>query len=158
MHLLLMFMGGILLVVGLVAPWYYLDEEEKHYSMSAMGGSLADELSPEFFSPLGAYISLSFAIISVVFPFFSVKLSEGGQRKYVAVLSCFTGICALMNILYIHYWLGVVFPDTPFICYGPNVSCGPTIGYFLTWAAMALLFASTYVSQGLSQKPVKVES
>jgi hypothetical protein len=29
------------------------------------------------------------------------------------------------------------------------------IGYFLTWAAMALLFASTYISQGLTQVSVK---
>lgn len=156
MHVLLMFIGGILLVVGLVAPWYYRYEEEKYF-MSAMGGSLADELATEFFSPLGAYVSLCFAIVSVLFPLFSIKLSEGSQRKYVTVLSCFTGICALMNIVYIHSWLGLVFPDTSFICYGLNVSCGPTIGYFLTWAAMALLFASTYVSQGLTQKPESQE-
>ncbi|MFQ5999518.1 MAG: hypothetical protein ACE5J6_01945 [Candidatus Bathyarchaeia archaeon] len=156
--MLLMLTGGTLLVVGLVAPWYYRYEEEEYYSMSAIGGSLVDELATDFFSPLGAYISLCFAIVSVLFPFVSTKLSEGSQRKYVTVLSCFTGICALMNIVYIHSWLGLVFPGTSFIYYGLNVSCGPAIGYFLTWAAMALLFASTYVSQGLTQESTKVES
>ncbi|MDH4291960.1 MAG: hypothetical protein OEV56_05065, partial [Dehalococcoidia bacterium] len=90
--------------------------------------------------------------------FVSVRLSEVSQRKYVAVVSCFTGICVLMNIVYIHSWLGLVFPGTPFVCYGSESSCGPMIGYFLTWAAMALLFASTYISKGLTQVPVKAES
>ena len=150
-----MLVGGILLVVGLITPWYFLTAEEKYYSMSAMGGSLVDELAPEFFNSLAAYISLCFAIVSVLLSFVSVRLSEVSQRKYVAVVSCFTGICALMNIVYIHSWLGLVFPGTPFVCYGSEPSCGPMIGYFLTWAAMALLFASTYISQGLTQVSVK---
>jgi len=157
-HLLLMLMGGIVLAVGLIAPWYYRTEGEKRYSMSAVGGSLTDRFGSEFFNPLTAYISLSFALVSALFPFMSTKLSETTQRKYVAILSCFAGISALMNIGYIHSWLGWAYPDTPFICYDSEVSCGPLIGYFLTWAAMVLLFASTYFSQGLTQMPVKAES
>jgi hypothetical protein len=154
-HVLLMLVGGIFLVVGLVTPWYFFSAEEKHYSMSAIGGSLVDEFASEFFNSLAAYISLCFAIVSVLLALVSVRLAEVSQRKYVAVVSCFAGICALMNIVYIHYWLGLVFPGTPFVCYGSESSCGPMIGYFLTWAAMALLFASTYISQGLSQVSVK---
>ena len=150
-----MLVGGILLVVGLITPWYFFSAEEKYYSMSAMGGSLVDELASEFFNSLAAYISLCFAIVSVLLSFVSVRLPEVSQRKYVAVVSCFAGICALMNIVYIHSWLGLVFPGTPFVCYGSESSCGPMIGYFLTWAAMALLFASTYISQGLTQVSVK---
>ena len=60
-----------------------------------------------------------------------------------------------MNIVYIHSWLGLVFPGAPFFCYGSESSCGPMIGYFLTWAAMVLFFASTYISQGLTQVSVK---
>jgi len=156
-HVVLMLVGGIFLVVGLVTPWYFVTVEEEYYSMSAVGGSLPDELAPESFTPLGAYLSLCFAIGSVFLSFVSVKLSEVSQRKYVAAVSCFTGICALMNIVYIHSWLGSVFPGSPFICYNSEATCGPMIGYFLTWAAMVLLFASTYVSQGLTQVPVKAE-
>ena len=150
-----MLVGGILLVVGLVTPWYFFSAEEKYYSMSAIGGSLVDELASEFFNSLAAYISLCFAIVSVLLAFVSVRLSEVSQRKYVAVVSCFAGICALMNIVYIHSWLGLVFPGIPFVCHGSESSCGPLIGYFLTWAAMALLFASTYTSQGFTQISVK---
>jgi len=153
-----MLMGGIVLAVGLIAPWYYRTEEGKSYSMSAIGGSLTEKFSHEFFNPLTAYISLCFALASALFPFVSTKLSEGTQRKYVAIVSCFAGICALMNIVYAHSWLGWADPETPFICYDSEVSCGPLIGYFLTWVAMALLFASTYFSKGLTQMPVKTES
>lgn len=152
-----MLVGGILLVVGLVTPWYFLSIEEEYYSMSAMGGSLPDKLAPGFFNSLGAYISLCFAIVSVLFSFASVRFSEASQRKYVAVVSLFTGICALMNIVYIHSWLGSIFPGAPFFGYSSESSWGPTIGYFLTWAAMALLFVATYTSQGLTQVPVKAE-
>jgi len=155
---LLMLLGGIVLAVGLIAPWYYRTEGEKRYSMSAMGGSLTDKFDSEFFNPITAYISLSFALVSALFPFVSTKFSEATQRKYVAIVSCFAGICALMNIMYIHSWLGWADPDTSFISYDSEVSCGPLIGYFLTWAAMALLFASTYFSQGLTQTPAKAES
>ena len=154
-HALLMLVGGVLLAAGLIMPWYFLSTGEKDYSMSVMGGSLIDEFDSKFFSPLAAYISLCFAIVSVVFFFVSVRLSELSQRKYVAVVSCFTGICALMNIVYIHSWFGLVFPGAPFFCYGSESSCGPMIGYFLTWAAMVLLFVSTYISQGLTQVSVK---
>lgn len=153
-----MLMGGIVLAVGLIAPWYYRTEGEKRYSMSAMGGSLIDKFGRELFNPLPAYISLSFALISIVFPFMSAKLSEGTQRKYVAIVSCFAGICALMNIVYVHSWLSWADPTTQFICYDSEASCGPQIGYFLTWAAMVFLFVSTYFSQGLTQMPMKAES
>ena len=155
--MLLMLIGGILLLVGLITPWYFFSAEEKYYSMSAMGGSLVDEVGSEFFNSLAAYISLCFAIVSVLLSFVSVRLAEVSQRKYVAVVSVFTGICAFMNIVYIHSWLNLVFPGTPFVGYGSEFSCGPMIGYFLTWAAMALLFASTYISQGLTQVSVKTE-
>ncbi|MGQ9460665.1 MAG: hypothetical protein ACUVRA_05495 [Candidatus Bathyarchaeaceae archaeon] len=154
---MLMLVGGIVLAVGLIAPWYYRTEGENHYSMSAMGGSLTDDFGSEFFNPLTAYISLCFALVSIVFPFVSAKFSEATQRKYVAIVSCFAGICALMNIMYIHSWLSWAYPETPFICYDPEVSCSPQIGYFLTWAAMVLLFASTYFSKGLTQTPAKAE-
>lgn len=153
-----MLMGGIVLAVGLITPWYYRAEGEKRYSMSAMGGSLTDKFSHEVFNPLTAYISLSFALVSALFPFVGAKLSEGTQRKYVTIVSCFAGICALMNIVYIHSWIGWAAPDTPFICHNSEVSCGPLIGYFLALVAMALLFASTYFSQGLTQIPAKAES
>jgi len=152
-----MMVGGILLVSGLVTPWYFLSIEEKNYYMSAMGGRLVDELASESFNSMAAYLSLCFAIVSILLSFVSVKLPEISQRKYVAVLSCLTGICALMNIVYMHSWLGTVFPSIPFICYGSESSCGPMVGYFLTWAAMILLFASTYVSQGLAQVSIAGE-
>jgi len=97
-----MLMGGIVLAVGLIAPWYYRAEGEKRYSMSAIGGSLIDKFGNEFFNPLTAYISLCFALVSALFPFVSAKFSEATQRRYVAIVSCFAGICALMNIMYIH--------------------------------------------------------
>jgi len=152
-----MLIGGILLVAGLIAPWYYLSEGEEYYSMSAMGGSLVDKFDPELFNLLAAYVSLSFAIVSILFPFVGTKLSEENQRKYVAVVSCLTGVGALMNVMYFHSWLGWILPGTPFICYGANGGCGPMIGYFLTWAAVVLLFASTYISKGLTQIPAKAE-
>jgi hypothetical protein len=155
---LLMLVGGIVLAVALIAPWYYHTEGQQSYSMSAIGGSLTDKFDSESFNPLTAYITLCFALVSAVFPFVGTKLSEGTQRKYAAIVSCFAGICALMSIVYIHSWLSWAYPDTPFIYYDSKVSCGPLIGYFLTWVAMALLFASTYFSQGLTQTPVKAES
>jgi hypothetical protein len=152
-----MLVGGIALAVGLIAPWYYRTEGENHYSTSAMGGSLTDKFGSEFFNPLTAYISLCFALVSTFFPFVSTKFSEVTQRKYVAIVSCFAGICALMNIMYIHSWLSWADPNTPFVCYDSEVNCGPQIGYFLTWAAVALLFASTYFSRGLPQTLAKAE-
>jgi hypothetical protein len=76
-----MLVGGSLLVVGLVTPWYFFSTEEKHYSMSAMGGFLVEEAASEFFNSLAAYISLCFAIVSVLLSFVSVRLSEVSQRK-----------------------------------------------------------------------------
>jgi len=158
-----MLVGGILLVVGLIAPWYYRSEEIMSWSLSAFGGSLERASVRSFeiypFNPLPAYLTLCFATVSILFSFVSTKLPEKTQRKYVAIVSCFTGICALMTIVYIHSWLSMVFPDTPFVCEGHVfLDCGPLIGYFLTWIAAALLFASTYVSKGLAQTPAKAES
>ena len=154
-HVLLMLVGGIFLVAGLVAPWFFLSVDDEYYSMSAFGGLLVDELAPGFFNSLVAYFSLCFAVVAVLLSFVSARLSEVSERKYVAVVSCFAGICALMNIVYLHSWLGLTFPGTPFVCSGSESSCGPLIGYFLTWVAAAFLFASTYVSKGLTQMSVK---
>ena len=158
-----MLIGGIILVVGLITPWYHRSEEIMSWSMSAFGGSLerasvrSSEIYP--FNPLPAYFTLCFAAVSILFSFVSTKLPEESQRKYVAIVSCFTGICALMTIVYVHSWLSMVFPKTPFFCDGlVNLDCGPMIGYFLTWVAAALLFASTYLSRGLIHTPVKAES
>lgn len=61
-----------------------------------------------------------------------------------------------MTIVYVHSWLSMIFPEAPFVCDDPIfLGCGPMIGYFLTWVAAALLFASTYVSRGLTQTPVR---
>jgi len=147
--------GGILLAVGLITPWYYY-ASGKYYSMSAFGGSFVDSLpNPAFFSPLTAYISLCFAVLSVFLPFISLKIPLRSRAKYAAGVSLLAGISALMNIVYIHFWLNRVNPDSPFMYYGSEASWGPTVGYFLTWVAAVLFFVSTYVSQGLSQEPMK---
>ena len=152
--------GGILLVVGLITPWYYY-AGNKYYSMSAFGGSFVDSfvgsvLNPTFFTPLGAYISLCFAVFSVLLPFISLKIPLRSQAKYAAGVSLLAGISALMNIVYIHFWLNQVNPNSPFMYFGSKESWGPAVGYFLTWAATVLLFVSTYVSQGLSQASPKI--
>ena len=152
--------GGILLVVGLITPWYYY-AGAKYYSMSAFGGSYVDSfvgsvLNPTFFTPLTAYISLCFAVLSVLLPFISLKIPLRSRDKYAAGVSLLGGISALMNIVYVHFWLNWVYPNDPFMFYGSEVSWGPTVGYFLAWAATILLFVSTYVSQGLTQALLKV--
>jgi hypothetical protein len=162
---LFMLVGGVLLVVGLVTPWYYRSERltlSGYWSMSAFGGSLERANVQNFeiypFNPLPAYLTLCFATVSILLSFISTKLPEKSQRKYVAIVSCLTGISALMTIVYIHSWLSMVFPETPFVCEDLIfLDCGPMIGYFLTWVATALLFASTYVSKGLTQMSVKAE-
>lgn len=162
-----MLVGGILLVVGLIAPWYYRSERlppSRSWSMSAFGGSLERVNVRSFensypLNPLPAYLTLCSATFSILFSFVSTRLPEKTQRKYVAIVSCLTGICALMNIVHIHSWLSMVFPETPFVCDGfIFLDCGPMVGYFLTWIAAALLFASTYVSQGLTQTPVEAKA
>lgn len=155
-HMKLTLIGGILLAVGLITPWYYYAGNE-YYSMSAVGGSFVDSLqNTVFFNPLAAYISLCFAVLSTLLPFISLKIPLRSQAKYAAGVSLLTGISALMNIVYIHFWLNQVNPDTPFMYYGSETSWGPTVGYFLTWVAAVLLFVSTYISQGLSQEPTKI--
>jgi len=159
-HMKLTLIGGIILAVGLITPWYYY-AGDKYYSMSAFGGSYVDSLvgsvlNPTFFTPLTAYISLCFAVLSVLLPFISLKIPLRSQAKYAAGVSLLAGISALMNIVYIHFWLSQVTPGIPFMYYGSEVSWGPTVGYFLTWAATVLFFVSTYVSQGLSQASPKI--
>ena len=148
--------GGILLAVGLFMPWYYHAGTE-YYSMSAFGGSLVDSLRDlALFNPLTAYISLCFGVLSVLLPFISLKIPLRSRDKYAAGVSLLGGISALMNIVYVHFWLNWVYPNDPFMFYGSEVSWGPTVGYFLAWAATILLFVSTYVSQGLTQALLKV--
>jgi hypothetical protein len=154
MYVLLMLVGGVLLIVGLIAPWYFSTEGGYH-SISALGGNLVEAQGN--FDPVGGYISLGIAIVSVLFSLASVRLSEASQRKYVAVLSFFTGVCALMNIVYLHFWLGTYFPGAALFSYGTNPSWGPTVGYFLTWVAIVLLFAATYTSGGLPKVPEKTK-
>jgi len=95
-------------------------------------------------------------VLSVFLPFISLKIPLRSRAKYVAGVSLLAGISALMNIVYVHFWLNRVNPDSPFMFYGSAESWGPTVGYFLTWAAAVLLFVSTYVSQGLSQALPKI--
>ena len=153
----LMVVGGVLLVAGLFAPWYFLvTNEGEHYSMNAFGGSLVDFfVSAEFFNQLAAYVSLIFAIVTLVTPFIVARLPEGSGRKYVGVVSCLGAICALMSIIYLHLWLGEFSPVGSFVNFGSGDSWGPSIGYFLTWVAMGFLFGATYLSEGLVQKPVQ---
>ena len=155
-----MVVGGILLVVGLFAPWYFLvTNEGEYYSMNAFGGSLVDFfVGSEFFSPLAAYVSLIFAIVTLVVSFVVVMLPDKSKRKYCGVVSCLGAICALMSVFYLHFWLGEYSPESTFINFdsgynlGPK-SWGPNIGYFLAWVAIGFLFGATYLSEVLVQKP-----
>lgn len=150
-----MVVGGVLLVAGLFAPWYFLATEEgEYYSMNAFGGSLADYfIDSEFFSPLAAYVSLIFAIVTLVVPFIVVMLADKSRRKYCGVVSCLGAICALMSVVYLHLWLGEFSPYGSFVNFGSGESWGPSVGYFLTWGAVGFLFGATYLSEGLVQKP-----
>jgi len=151
----LVIVGGGLLVVGLFAPWYFLvTNEGEYYSMNAFGGSLIDFLSgPEFFNPLAAYVSLIFAVVTLVVPFVVVSLPDKSRRKYVGVVSCLGAVCALMSVIYLHLWLGEFSPKGSFVNFGSGESWGPSVGYFLSWVAMGFLFGATYLSEGLVQKP-----
>jgi hypothetical protein len=151
----LMVVGGVLLVVGLFAPWYFLvTSEGEYYSMNAFGGSLVDVFGgPEFFSSLAAYFSLIFAVVTLVVAFVVVMLPDKSRRKYVGVVSCLGAICALMSVVYLHVWLGEFSQYGSFFNFGSGESWGPSVGYFLTWGAVGLLFGATYLSEGLVQKP-----
>lgn len=151
----LMVVGGALLVVGLFVPWYFLvTDEGEYYSMNAFGGSLVDFLAgSEFFNPLAAYVSVIFAIVTLVVPFIALRLPDKSGRKYVGVVSCLGSVCGLMSVIYLHFWLGEFSPEGSFVNFGSDESWGPSIGYFLTWTAMGFLFGATYLSEGLVQKP-----
>jgi len=146
-----MVVGGGLLVAGLFAPWYFLvTNGGEYYSMNAFGGSLVD--GSEFFNPLAAYVSLIFAIVTLVVPFVVVGLPDKSRRKYVGVVSCLGAVCALMSVVYLHLWLGEFGLGGSFVNFGSGESWGPSVGYFLTWGAMGFLFGATYLSEGLVQK------
>jgi hypothetical protein len=159
--------GGLLLVVGLFLPWYYESHFSSawvlvvpaYYEMNALGGSLVNfkeegwilTPNPLYFDLTIAYLSVIFALFSVFFPLASMKLAEKSQRKWIAVVSLLGGVAALANILYVHSWLGWYYPDGLLFYSDATTSRGPLLGYFLTWVAVAVLFASTYVSEGLTQ-------
>jgi len=147
--------GGILLVAGLFAPMYFfMTNEGEYYYMNAFGGSLVDFLAgPELFNPLAAYVSLIFAVVTLVVPFIIVSLPDKSRRKYVGVVSCLGAVCALMSIIYLHLWLGEFNPKGSFVNFGSGESWGPSVGYFFTWVAMGFLFGAAYLSEGLVQKP-----
>lgn len=149
-----MVVGGVLLVVGLFAPWYFLvTSRGEYYSMSAFGGSLVDYfVGSEFFSSLAAYVSLIFAVVTLVVPFVVVMLADKSRRKYCGVVSCLGAICALMSVVYLHLWLGEFSPYGSFVNFGSGENWGPSVGYFLTWVAVGFLFGATYLSEGLVQK------
>lgn len=161
LHVKLMLIGAIILIIGLFAPWYYqsTSADAKYYEMNALGGSLTGFLeekgisqqNPLFFDLLTAYFSIIFALLSISFTFASVKLTEKSQKKWTAVISLLAGIAAIANIFYVHLWLGWYYTDGLLSYSDINGSRGPLLGYFLTWIATAMLFASTYISAGLAQ-------
>jgi len=165
LHVKLMLVGGLLLIIGLLMPWYYQSTADgKYYEMNALGGSLIGFkerellLNPLFFDLLTAYFSVIFALLSILFPLASVRLAEKSQKKWIAVVSLLGGVAALANIFYVHFWLGWYYPNGLLFYSEANTSRGPLLGYFLTWIAAVMLFASTYVSGGLVQVlPVKTE-
>ena len=171
LHAKLMLIGGFILIIGLLMPWYYqsFTSDGKYYEMSAIGGSLVDfleksgeqQLNPLYFDLLTAYFSVIFALLSILFPLISMRLAEKSQRKWMAIISLLGGIAVLANIFYIHFWLGWYYPDGLLFYSDANGSRGPLPGYFLTWVAAVMFFASTYVSEGLVQvfpaKAKKVE-
>jgi len=154
-------------MVGLFMPWYYESTaaDGKH-EMNALGGTLVSflekkgelQLNPLYFNSLTAYLSIIFALFSILFPLASMKLAEKSQRKWIAIVSLLGGIVAIANIFYIHSWLGWYYPDGLLFSSDENGSRGPLLGYFMAWAAAVMLFASTYVSRGLAQVlPAKSE-
>jgi len=167
LHAKLMLIGGFMLLIGIRMPWYYqLTSDAKYYEMNALGGSLVAfleekgelQLNPLLFDLTVAYFSVIFALLSILFPLTSVKLAEKSQRKWIAVVSLLGGVAALANIFYVHFWLGWYYTDGLLFYSDANGSRGPLLGYFLTWIAAVMLFASTYVSGGLVQiLPPKTE-
>ena len=166
LHVKLTLIGGLLLVVGLFMPWYYESSNSlaAYYEMNALGGSLVGfleggmPLNPLFYDLSVAYFSIIFALLSILFPLASMRLAEKSQRKCIAIVSLLGGVAALANIVYVHFWLGWYYPDGLLFYSDATTSRGPLLGYFLTWVAVAMLFASTYVSGGLTQVlPAKTE-
>lgn len=165
LHAKLTLIGGLMLIVGLLLPWYYQSTANgKYYEMNVLGGSLVGFLEGTklldrlFYDLSTAYFSTIFALLSILFPLVSVKLAEKSQRKWIGVVSLLGGIAALANIFYVHFWLGWYYTDGLLFYSDSGMSRGPLLGYFLTWAAVVMLFASTYVSRGLVQAlPVKTE-
>ena len=161
--------GGFLLIIGLFMPWYYQSgwwdsSPVVYYEMNALGGSLVGFLegrlllNPLFYDSSVTYFSVIFALLSILFPLASVRLAEKSQRKWLAIVSLLGGIAAIANIFYVHFWLGWYYPDGLLFYSDASTSRGPLLGYFLTWVAAIMLFASTYVSGGLAQAlPVKAE-
>ena len=151
----LVVVGGVLLVVGLFAPWYFFATNDgEYYVMNAFGGSLVDFfVGSEFFSSLAGYVSLVFAVVTLVVPFVVVMLPDRGRRKYVGVVSCLGAVCALMSVVYLHVWLGEFGLEELFVGFGSGESWGLSFGYFLTWGAVGFLFGAAYLSEGLVQKP-----
>jgi len=169
LHVKLTLIGGFVLIIGLFMPWYYQSgwrdsSPVAYYEMNALGGSLVGflegilPLNPLFYDSSVTYFSIIFALLSILFPFASVKLAEKSQRKWIAIVSLLGGIASIANIFYIHFWLGWYYPDGLLFSSDADGSRGPLLGYFLAWIAAAMLFASTYISKGLVQAlPVKVE-
>lgn len=150
-------------------PWYQQSNigelnSVTYYEMNAFGGSLVGFLEggrildPLFYDLSVVYFSVIFASLCIFFPFASVKLAENSQRKWIAIVSLLGGVAALANIFYVHFWLGWYYTDGLLFYSDAITSRGPLVGYFLTWIAAVMLFASTYVSGGLVQGlPVKAE-
>lgn len=168
LHVKLMLIGGIVLMAGLFMPWYYESTvvDGKYYEMNALGGTLVGflenkgelQLNPLYFDLLTAYLSMIFALLSILFSFACVKLTEKSQRKWMAIVSLLGGVAVIANIFYVHFWLGWYYPDGLLFYSDANGSRGPLLGYFMTWAAAVMFFASTYISQGLVQAlPAKTE-
>lgn len=164
LHAKLTLIGGFMLIVGLFMPWYYefTAADRKYYEMNAFGGSLvgfkeggwvSTPLTPYplLFDLTIVYLSVIFALFSIFFPLTYARLVEKSQRKWIAIMSLLGGIVAIANIFYVHSWLGSYYPDGLLFYSDANTSRGPLLGYFLTWAAAVILFASTYVSKGLAQ-------
>lgn len=150
-----------MLIIGLFMPWYYQSTtaDGKYYEMNAFGGSLVGFKEgrwiltpyPLLFDLTIAYLSVIFGLFSIFLPLTYMRLVEKSQRKWIAIMSLLGGVAALANIFYIHFWLGWYYSDGLLFSSDANGSRGPSLGYFLTWAAVVTLFASTYVSQGLVQ-------
>ena len=165
LHTKLMLIGGLILMLGLFMPWYYQSTADgNYYDMNALGGSLIgflegkELLNPLFFDLLTAYFSMIFALLSILFSIASIRLAEKSPRKWITVVSLLGGIAAVANIFYVHFWLGWYYPDGLLFYSDASTSRGPLLGYFLTWVAAIMLFASTYVSGGLAQAlPAKTE-